>query len=281
MLILSGLNFATIYFPSACISFWEYWKEEGFEDVPTNSSLEISFGYPNSMGNTPLLVAGIVTFPLTDNPGYLTSWNDTVNAFQCEFDLVAYTYSNWTSTNGAIYAEALTWSHLHLTQTTPDPLYIFNANSHEFPENENRTFSVNQDDFDSMRNVLKTISERDGHGFSLYQNALYNSAKITETVQNIAMAMSFRMLQGPNATLVHGSVYEMQTFIHVHWWWLALGVSLLLLASALLWNTIALSHEAHLKAWKLSLDPLLCGVDKVGIVPLSVEQPGVSLVEDS
>lgn len=208
-----------------------------------------------------------------------------MKAFQCDFDLVAYTYSNWTSTNGTINAEALAWSPLNFTTNEPGSFAVFNATSHEFPESENRTFSVNIYDLESMYSVLASIFQRrsDNQVFSqsMYQNALYNSANLAETAQNIAMAMSFRMLQGPNATLVNGSVYEMQTYIHVHWWWLALSVALLLLASAILGTTIALSHEADLKAWKSSLDPLLYGVDTVGIVPQPVENPGVSLVEDS
>ncbi|KAG6368528.1 hypothetical protein INS49_002738 [Diaporthe citri] len=208
-----------------------------------------------------------------------------MKVFQCDFDLVAYAYSNWTFINGTINAEALAWSPLNFTTTEALPLVVFNATSHEFPESENRTFSVSIYDLKSMYSVLASIFQRrsDNQVFSqsMYQNALYNSANLTETAENIAMAMSFRMLQGPNATLVHGSVYEMQTYIHVHWWWLALNVALLLLASALLGTTIALSREANLGAWKSSLDPLLYGVDLVGSVPLSAENPGVSLDEDS
>lgn len=250
-----------------------------------NSSLTDGFSVPNSMSDMPLLGAGIVTFASTNYGGYPTSWNETMKAFQCDFDLVAYTYSNWTSHNGTTNAEALAWSPLNYTTNESGSLVFFNATSADFPDSENRTLSVNIYDLESMYSVLASIFQRrsDNQVFSqsMYQNALYNSANLTETAENIAMAMSFRMLQGPNATLVNGSVYEMQTYIHVHWWWLALSVALLLLASALLGTTIALSREADLQAWKLSLDPLLYGVDTVGIVPLSVENAGVSLVEDS
>lgn len=208
-----------------------------------------------------------------------------MKCFQCNFDLVAYTYSNWASTNGTTNAAALAWSPLNTTTTESGSLQVFNATSHDFPESENRTFPVDIYDLESMYSVLASIFQRQSESQvfsqSMYQNVLYNSANLTETAQNIAMEMSFRMLQGPNATVVHGSVYEMQTYIHVHWWWLALSVALLLLASALLGTTIALSHEADLKAWKLSLDLLLYGVDTIGIVPLSVENPGVSSAEDS
>lgn len=250
-----------------------------------NSTLTDGFRVSTSTDDMPLLGAGIITFASTNYGGYPTSWNDTMKSFQCNFDLVAYTYSNWTSINGTTNAEALAWSPLKTTANETGSLLVFNATSHDFPESENRTFSVNIIDIESMYSVLANIFQRQSENQfflqSMYQNALYNSANLTETAQNIAMAMSFRMLQGPNATLVHGSVYEMQTYIHVHWWWLALSVALLLLASALLGTTIALSHEADLKAWKLSLDPLLYGVDTVGIVPLSAENSGISLVEDS
>ena len=201
---------------------------------------------------------------LDNNFNVSTSWQDTLTAYECSYEVSAIAYSNWTSVNGTVQPGTLQMSSLNITGM--GPIFPMEALDGSFPGN--KTFELNYYDLNYMSECLTIFDMEDGIPSS-YIAALYNSPNITKTMENIATGMSYRMLSGPNATAVEGEVFAVQTYIHVHWAWLTLTVALVLIACIFFITVIIQTQTARQRAWKSSLAPLLydlpaSAVDKHG-----------------
>lgn len=206
---------------------------------------------------TPLVHLGMISFTkddLEENMNLDSTWQKTVKAYECRYDLSAYTYSNWTSTNGTLNPGEMALSSLNLTG--PGPILPLNVTDEKFPGN--KSFEVNYYDMNFMAETLSNIfGYSDTYANAQYLDALFNSPDLTKTVDNIAKGMSYRMLSGPNATTVQGEVFAMQTYIRVHWAWLSLSGVLLVVACVFFGAVVAETETTRQRAWKSSLAPLL------------------------
>lgn len=234
-----------------------------------HTAINITVNTTSPVPNAPILTnIGIITFGNRDDePDFevTTSWQKTLTAYECSYEVSALAYSNWTSVNGTVYPGKLQMSALNITGM--GPIFPMQALDDTFPGN--RTFELNYYDLNYMAVCLKIFNSDETGQFSSYSKALYNSPNLTQTMENIATGMSYRMLSGPNATAVEGEVFAVQTYIHVHWAWLALTVSLLVIACLFFLAVMIQTQTAHQRAWKSSLAPLLydtpaSAVDKHG-----------------
>lgn len=222
----------------------------------TVSPYDSSSGYNTLTTGFALAGVAIIMFAdddLQDNFHISTEWQKTLVAYECTYQLRAYAYVAWTQVNGALQSGQLLSSLLN--RKGDGPIIPFEAADASFPGN--RTFYINYFDAAFIGMALSILDPSLSGQANFYLDALYNSANLTRTMAGIATAMSYRMLSGPNATAVEGEVSALQTYIGVHWAWLALVVSLEPLAFAFLVSVMIETGRMNRVAWKSSLAPLL------------------------
>lgn len=80
-----------------------------------------------------------------------------------------------------------------------------------------------------------------------------NDGNITKTVDDIAQSLTNYIRQGPNSTVVNGTAWTSEPYIHVHWPWLTLPISLVMFSAVFLAVCI---HRSEI-VWKNSALVLL------------------------
>lgn len=182
-----------------------------------------------------------------------TQWQDTLTAYECNYDACAKAYLGWRVANGAVVPGTIQESQLNLTGV--GPVIPFTTLERGFPGNT--TYEINLFDLRVMVKALSEVYNPGSPGSDSFAAALYNSPNLTRTVENIATGMSYRMLSGPNATAVTGEVFAVQTYMRTHWAWLSLAATLEVLTILFLLVVIFATSRARQQAWKSSLAPLL------------------------
>lgn len=145
-----------------------------------------------------------------------------------------------------------------LNMTTSGETIVYQTLNETFPGNQ--TYTVNSFDIDAITSGLANFFDTATYSeyqTNLFTTALYNGGDIPTTAARMAAAMTYRLMQGPNTTAVHGDMLLTETYIHVQWPWLTLMIALAVLAVVFLLVTIVLTRRARQLAWKSSLAPLL------------------------
>lgn len=172
---------------------------------------------------------------------------------ECTFALNAIEYTNWSVTNGTI-SLGLT-KPCPLNNTAPGYLDGYTVLDSSFPYN--RTFIIHVIDIRNIRWILGDAFAPASTGTVLLNIPLYESPGIPKTMTIVSMAMSWRMLSGPNATVTRVPVLDQQIVITVRWVWISLPAVLVFSMCLFLLVMIYQTHYAEHLVWKSSLRPLL------------------------
>ncbi|KAK8133807.1 hypothetical protein PG984_005819 [Apiospora sp. TS-2023a] len=172
---------------------------------------------------------------------------------ECTYTLTAVEYTNWSVINGIITPGLMKTYPLNLTHSRG--LYEYTVLDPAFPYNS--TFMISFTDKRNIREILEEAFVPASTGSVLLNVPLYNSPDIPMTMTNVSMAMSWRMLSGPNATVTRVPVLEPQTVITVRWVWISLPAVLVFTMCLFLLVIIYQTHHAQHLIWKSSLTPLL------------------------
>jgi hypothetical protein len=205
-----------------------------------------------------LAAVAVVRFDDADLEGNFdvsTKWQATLEAWECEFGIVAYTYAGWASRNGTVHPGRMTASPLNRTSAT-GPLVPYEVVDKDFRGNTSAV--INYYDMINMASMIGDIFTTAGT-IAAFSSALYDSPNLTATAGNIARGMSYRMLAGPNSTEVYGDVYAVRTYMRVHWRWLALMATLVVITVAFFVAVVVQTRLEGQRAWKSSLVPMLFG----------------------
>ncbi|KAG6362495.1 hypothetical protein INS49_010727 [Diaporthe citri] len=220
----------------------------------TTPDLNISLGSTTSGGNagldgTPGISSiSIVRFDNDDentdseDPDRPTKWAETMTAYECKFELCAWSFEDWGMTNGILVNGTTAQSPVVsdgrvLTSDDFDAQgaktsRVYTATDPDF--HGNGTFEINPLDQQAMELTLSTIwyTGEASNGIPYFWNSAYLAGpNISQTLQNMATGITYNMMSGPSATLARGSLLETQTFVR--------------------------TCAAHQRAWKSSLVPLL------------------------
>lgn len=237
-----------------------YWgTHTGFGYTYINSSI----GEAKTTTAPSIFTMGVITFDnaaaLAQNYSGLcdTSWQDTMKAYDCAFDLCAMSYENYTYVDGKIQPGQRRISRLSRNGMVGE-LFTYETVDKSFPGNQ--SYYLNYMDRTSIADGFSDLLDV---GYltetqtAPFTTALYNSDNLTETTSSMAEAITYSLMQGPNSTVLYGNVTEAKTYIHVQWPWLSLTFALLFFSNVFLLVTILVTHAAHQLAWKSSLAPLL------------------------
>lgn len=202
-----------------------------------------------------------------------TDWMKTMTAHECVFRLCAWSFANWSQHDGSLQEGSVAQSRLgprnetlqnYEFQRVPNVNLInyipfaYEAAEPNFPGNH--TYEVSFEDRKAMVQTFYTMWDRatGNEAATYFTNSLYLADRdIPRTLDAMARGITYNMMSGPNATQSLGQVFKTETFIRVHWQWLALTIITVASSLALLAATIVKTCMAHQRAWKSSLTPLL------------------------
>lgn len=192
-------------------------------------------------------------------------WMETMTAHECVFSLCAWSFKNWSHLDGALQEGSVTQSRLRppeaLVEKATHPQgrpSTYETSDPGFPGNH--TFEVGWNDRETMGFVFDMMwnGPRTYRAAMHFKDSLYLAGPdIPRTLDAMARAVTYNMMDGPNSTVSQGQVYKTETFIRVRWEWLILSIITVVSSVALLAVTIAKTCTMHQRAWKSSLAPLL------------------------
>ncbi|KAK7928383.1 hypothetical protein PG985_005381 [Apiospora marii] len=208
-------------------------------------------------------LCGFAVAQLRPGPG---DWRDSMHIYECAFKLCAVEYTDWIVIHGTIRPGTTTTYQLlppNTTQTEIDwqrgnLLWAYRVLNPTFPYN--KTFIINGGDYGNIARILQGmygVPDQEVRNFGSTTAVLYDSLDIPATMTNISAAISYSMLNGPNATVTPVDVLDEVVIIEVRWAWLTLPATLVLAASIFLVAIIYRTHRAEHLIWKSSLTPLL------------------------
>ncbi|KAK8117795.1 uncharacterized protein PG998_006076 [Apiospora kogelbergensis] len=210
----------------------------------------------------------LIKFPyFDDDDTEKHQWVQNLEAHECFMYLCGQIYENWTMTNGTLNPGMVRTTKLtNYNRPSKDSLTELTSVNGNLPGNASLLVNVAD-----LASIFLTLVEMfagysDGllnHGLdsalgeSWYESAFYDSPDLTDTIANMTKSMSYRLMSGPNATVLHGNVYHRPTYIVVQWAWLALPMVLELSACGFLATVMIITKRAQHLIWKSSLLPLL------------------------
>ncbi|KAL2275239.1 hypothetical protein FJTKL_02183 [Diaporthe vaccinii] len=191
-----------------------------------------------------------------EDPDQPEKWAETMTAYECKFELCAWSFGDWGMTNGFLVNGTTAQSPVVSDGTvlTSDDFgpegaktsRIYTATDPDFLGNG--TFEINPLGQQAMELTLSTIwhSGESNNGVPYFWNSAYLAGpNISQTLQNMATGITYNMMSGPSATVSRGALLETQTFMRVRWECLSLSVVTVAGSIALLWITIWKTRAAH------------------------------------
>ncbi|KAI1747708.1 hypothetical protein F4782DRAFT_543322 [Xylaria castorea] len=215
--------------------------------------------------------AGIIRFPDDQGGSRSTAqnWMNTMQAYECTISFCGRQYSGWNMTNGTLSKGEENIIKLNNSDVAGAP--IIGGQSYRVlapldPTQSlgdyaaNNSFLINYLDGENMESILSsifTVSNQVPTTQQIGASALYSSPDIIATMDNVARGMSYRMMSGPNSTTVHGDVSATLAYMEVHWAWITLLVSIVVVSAACLTAAMWMTYKKKQLIWKSSLKPLL------------------------
>jgi hypothetical protein len=200
---------------------------------------------------------------------------------ECDMRLIARVTRNLTVTNGTFNAGSLTdielegvpgrYDDAQQGGTSLRDWYTFNITGDHPSYPGNRSFSYNTIDLEGAKNLLYNIFTADsgsasgGSQVSPYYWPLMNSTDQAGTVASIAQSMSYAFAHAPSGEVVEGRALSSELYIKVHWLWIILPLTEVVMSVAFLLCTLIHTQRKGVTVWKSS-----------GIVPLLTVMVGWS-----
>jgi hypothetical protein len=207
--------------------------------------------------STNLDLANFVTLKTDSFDSTVTMDNPEI--FSCRLSFCARTFINTTWTKGITKVEQEVHSPLKRVRTgerigTVEYDVYEPTDTAYFPPNHNRTFSVNVDDLQAIRDYLEnTFTGNSGTtSGNRVSSFLWASPNISTVIENLAVSMTNVIRNGDNNTRLSGLAENTETYIHVHWYWLLLPAFVVLSVVAFLTVTIVQTARQHSVPWKSS-----------------------------
>ena len=233
-------------------------RHGGFKYTRVDTSLSIGF-YPQKFSRDRLFELGVIRFT-PQNPGWYNwdSWRKGMQIYECTYTLAAVEYTNWSVANGTVSMGLMKTYPLTFREADRQTLLEeYTVMDPAFPYNS--TFIINYMDRLNIRKILEAAfapAPASTNSF-LPKDTLNHSSDIQETMNNISIAMSWRMLSRPNSTVTRVPVLDRQVFITVRWAWISLPAALVFAMWLFLLVTIYQTYHAEHLIWKSSSTPLL------------------------
>lgn len=239
-------------------SFFNAHQGWGYSTINTTVNMQA-----DNVTAASLLAMGVITFnnsieiAQAESNACEVSWQDTIKAYDCFLDLCAISYENYSYVDGSLQDGTIRTSGLNKTDMVGYTL-LYETLDKDFPGNQSYYFNANdaEEILAELQTFFNTAFESQDVT-SVFQNALYNSGNVSRSMDYAAQAITYRIMQGPNTTMVYGNVTETETYIHVQWPWLSLTFVLVIFSTILLCVIIIITHKVHQMAWKSSLAPLM------------------------
>lgn len=178
-------------------------------------------------------------------------------AFECGLSWCAKRYSAVNVSSGEIETPDIKSWPLQ----SPDKFYtedgvwlnpftvLDNASDFDGP---NRTFTVNANDHNTLSDWLADTYFKTSNQDAVAR-ALWLQTNMSQTFANIATSMTNKIREGHNSTLVYGTAFREETYIHVAWAWLVLPAVVVLMGVVLLAASMVLSRGDKEGLWKNSI----------------------------
>lgn len=140
--------------------------------------------------------------------------------------------------------------------------YTFNITGDHPSYPGNRSFSYNMVDIEGVKGFLYDIFTSNAGtagsgGMSPYYWPLMNSSDKAGTVAAISNSMSYAFAHAPSGQELKGRALSEEIYIRVHWYWVILPLTEVVMGIAFLMCTLLHTHRKGVAVWKTS-----------GIVPL-------------
>lgn len=194
---------------------------------------------------------------------------------ECNMRLIARVTRNLTVTNGTFAAgsfedielEGVPGKYDNALEskggTSLRDWYTFNITGDHPSYPGNRSFSYNTIDLEGAKNLLYNIFTADagsasgGAQVNPYYWPLMNATDQAGTVASIAQSMSYAFAHAPSGEVVKGRALSSELYIQVHWLWIILPLTEVVMSVAFLVCTLIHTQRKGVTVWKSS-----------GIVPL-------------
>lgn len=252
------------------------------KSMHTRLNVTASPGFIQSTNNTStinmstILDLAAITFPEIERNLNRTNigrnWQTNVSSAQiweCSLTWCGKAYPEINVLNGSIIASAATEIALSkefnrdrdIGVTFPEHNYLIPTNDSKYTSLNSTLRAVDMEATERFLTSLFTVDqyiERDPRtGEISIAYALWKADNIPGTMSAIANSMTNYIRNSVNSTRHYGEAYVPQTYISVHWPWLILPVSLVVLAAILLLASIVLSRGSRTPLWKSSTIPFL------------------------
>lgn len=205
-----------------------------------------------------------------------TGWRSqkTPDIVECSMRLCARITRNMTVSNGTLYpgdfedieldgVPGRYEQSLSPQVNTLRDWYTFNITGDHPSYPGNRSFSYNYIDLEGAQSFLYDIFTSDKG--SVYNLPLMDSTDRAATVAAISNSMSYAFAHAPSGEVVEGRALSSELYIKVHWLWIILPLTEVVMSVAFLLCTLIHTQRKGVTVWKSS-----------GIVPLLTVMVGWS-----
>lgn len=132
------------------------------------------------------------------------------------------------------------------------------------PSTTSNTIWISTDAVTSMSTLLKTLLTQTNSNIGMKRLATdpqalmasmlwkLNDGDIPQTIDDITMAMTNQIREGPNSTWVEGEAMMPTVTVHVNWWWFILPVGVVVVGVGFLVALVFGSRDSGVPVWKSS-----------------------------
>ncbi|KAH7066808.1 hypothetical protein BKA63DRAFT_128162 [Paraphoma chrysanthemicola] len=243
-------------FPSRFNLSSSRWTSSGDRRVTTLKSIARAGDTGDSRNRTDWLVdTGIIRISNSISDTSTFGTYEQPEAFECRLSWCAKRYSSVNVSNGSISTpDVHSWP-----LTTPNKvhdgygrrMFPFEVAAPDF-DGPNRTFTINANDHTTLAGWLAGTFLNTSNQEATAR-ALYLQADLPQTFANMATSMTNKIRDGRNGTIVYGTAFREETYIHVSWPWLILPGVVVLMGVVLLGASIVLSRGEKDGLWRNSV----------------------------
>lgn len=216
-----------------------------------------------SLSDAPQCAAEALTFMDQVIPaGNISVYNTSLPAYKWWTTLYP---ENWSSEPNCTFGCPLRLPAFKTSQL-PDVSQLKGLYKYsDFKDNPDAFWVGWMDDYNmrtALRNTLTTValsgsSNPNTNDSDARGRQFHESSDFPALLDKITESLTLAMRQGPNSTTVNGTTAFIEQYIVVHWPWMALPASLVLIAILFLATSMAFAVEKSGAVWKSSTIPIL------------------------